>query len=275
MRIVRRAAVLLGAVAIAFPLYGANLKLISSLLDNAYKNQIVTLRTFYDGSTLRYSSDGSFIEGGKPGPWTLDASLRIQNVHLGSKELLITGKRIWYVYDPRRKKLVPFLGSPVTVEIASGPATVSIANLQTAIAKVILTGKERFTDFVPDYWKPYLLHPAMAPERLDTIFNDKVPGLYKVGNGVTAPKVIRNPQPTQPQYTEAARNAKVQGVIMLGMTIGTDGRVGSIVVLQPLGLGTDEGAVRAVRAWKFTPALWDGHPVPVRLEVDVTFRLVH
>jgi TonB family protein len=57
------------------------------------------------------------------------------------------------------------------------------------------------------------------------------------------------------------------------IVVGADGSVPEAVVLQPLGLGLDESALRTVRGWKFKPATRDGKPIPVRLVMEVSFKL--
>jgi TonB family protein len=58
----------------------------------------------------------------------------------------------------------------------------------------------------------------------------------------------------EPPYTEEARKAKVQGTITLRVLIGADGRAKRVQVLKGLGLGLDERATEAIRAWRFVPA---------------------
>jgi hypothetical protein len=48
---------------------------------------------------------------------------------------------------------------------------------------------------------------------------------------------------------------------------------GTVVISRSLGMGLDEKALAAVRQWKFEPALKDGRPVPVQINVEVNFRL--
>jgi len=58
----------------------------------------------------------------------------------------------------------------------------------------------------------------------------------------------------EPPYTEEARKAKLQGSVTLRVLIGADGRAKRVQILQGLGLGLDERASEAVRAWRFSPA---------------------
>ena len=62
---------------------------------------------------------------------------------------------------------------------------------------------------------------------------------------------------------------------MLGLVVGPDGKPRDIKVQRTLGLGLDEKAIEAVSTWRFEPALKDGKPVPVQINVEVKFRLLN
>jgi TonB family protein len=95
-------------------------------------------------------------------------------------------------------------------------------------------------------------------------------GVFRVGGGVSAPKAIYSPDP---EYSEEARKAKYQGVCVLSLIVGPDGKPRDIHVARSLGLGLDEKAIEAVNQWKFEPAQKDGKPVAVAINVEVQFRL--
>lgn len=95
-------------------------------------------------------------------------------------------------------------------------------------------------------------------------------GVFRVGGGVSAPKRIYDPDP---EYSEEARKAKYQGVCVLYVVIGPDGKTRDIRVQRTLGLGLDEKAIEAVRTWRFEPAMKDGRPVAVAVNIEVTFHL--
>jgi TonB family protein len=95
-------------------------------------------------------------------------------------------------------------------------------------------------------------------------------GVYSVGGGVSEPVPIYKPDPA---YSEEARKAKYQGTVVLWIVVDAAGVVTDCRVVKPLGLGLDEKAVETVRTWKFKPAMRNGTPVPVRVMVEVSFRL--
>jgi protein TonB len=64
----------------------------------------------------------------------------------------------------------------------------------------------------------------------------------------------------------------VQGVVILEVIIGSDGKVQDARVLRSIPL-LDQAAVDAVRQWEFTPTLLNGSPVPLVMTVTVQFTL--
>ncbi len=95
-------------------------------------------------------------------------------------------------------------------------------------------------------------------------------GAYRVGGGVSGPKLIYQPDP---EYSEEARKAKYQGTCVLWVVVGADGKPRDIRVARTLGLGLDEKAIEAVKTWRFEPGKKDDKPVATMINVEVTFRL--
>ncbi len=96
-------------------------------------------------------------------------------------------------------------------------------------------------------------------------------GPPRIGPGITPPKLLSR---REPQYSAEARSAKLQGAVVLQAEIGDAGQVGSIAVIEPLGMGLDAKAEEALRTWKFSPALRDGRPLAVSIVVDIQFALL-
>jgi TonB family protein len=78
----------------------------------------------------------------------------------------------------------------------------------------------------------------------------------------------------EPEYTDEARRAKVQGTVILHIEVDTRGQAQNITVRQSLGLGLDERAVEAVRRWRFRPGYRQGKPWVTAAMVQVNFRLL-
>ena len=95
-------------------------------------------------------------------------------------------------------------------------------------------------------------------------------GAYRVGGGVSGPRLTFSPDP---EYSEEARKAKFQGTCVLWVVVGADGKPRDIRVARTLGLGLDEKAIEAVKTWRFEPGKKDDKPVATMINVEVTFRL--
>jgi len=91
-------------------------------------------------------------------------------------------------------------------------------------------------------------------------------------NGVGVPTCAYCPDA---KYSEDARRAKFQGVVILQVVVTPDGRATQIEVLNSPGLGLDREAVVAVDNWRFKPALGPNRePVATRITIEVQFRLL-
>jgi TonB family protein len=95
-------------------------------------------------------------------------------------------------------------------------------------------------------------------------------GVLRVGGGVSAPTVVYK---VEPDYTEEARAAKLQGTVVLTVEVDPTGTATNIKVRRSLGLGLDEKAIESVKQWKFKPGQKDGKPVSVPVTIEVNFRL--
>ena len=93
---------------------------------------------------------------------------------------------------------------------------------------------------------------------------------YKPGGDVKAPALVKE---FKPKYTPNAMRAGVQGTVTLAVTVQADGSVGDVKVNKPLHAELDEEAVATVRKWQFKPGTKGGEPVPVLVEIEMTFRL--
>jgi TonB family protein len=93
---------------------------------------------------------------------------------------------------------------------------------------------------------------------------------HQPDRGVTMPHAIFMPDP---EYSEQARKKKIQGTVVISLTVTVDGTTRDIKVVKGVGYGLDEKAVEAVSRWKFSPALKDGEPIEKEMSVEVAFRL--
>lgn len=86
-------------------------------------------------------------------------------------------------------------------------------------------------------------------------------------NGVGKPQCVYCPEP------EKTPKPKISGVVLLDVTVMTDGKITDPIVVKGPGMGLNEKALEQVRTWKLKPARGpDGKPVKCRVRVEVTFH---
>ena len=97
-------------------------------------------------------------------------------------------------------------------------------------------------------------------------------GIYRPGNGVVSPQLIFDPRPN---YTSDAMRAKIQGIVTMEAVVMPDGSVGAVQIVRSLDqtFGLDQEAIRTVKKWRFRPGTRFGQPVPVLVEIEMTFTL--
>ncbi len=97
-------------------------------------------------------------------------------------------------------------------------------------------------------------------------------GVYRPGNGVNLPRVLRE---VKPQYTADAMRAKVQGTVLLECVVNSDGTVGNVEIVRSLDrtFGLDQEAIKAAKQWRFAPGTRFGEPVAVLVTIELTFTL--
>lgn len=75
------------------------------------------------------------------------------------------------------------------------------------------------------------------------------------------------------QYTKMARRARLQGVVILRLTISETGQVMDVTALKEMAMGLTENAIAAAEQWKCRPATLDGDSVAAYLDATVNFQL--
>ena len=139
--------------------------------------------------------------------------------------------------------------------------------------KVFLFSGEIFPENLPAYWKPWVECLVKKMKECDPSQDIKQildPSILKVGSGVSAPKVKSR---VEPRYTQLAKDARLTGLVTFFAVISKVGRIESMRIIQPLGLGLDEAAAEALSQWTFEPAQSNGQSVSVSTQIEVKFDL--
>jgi protein TonB len=95
-------------------------------------------------------------------------------------------------------------------------------------------------------------------------------GARQIGGGVSAPILLYK---VDPEFSEEARRSKTAGNVLVNLWVDENGNPSHVHVIRGIGMGLDEKAVAAVKLYKFKPAMENGRPVMVELNIDVTFHI--
>ncbi len=95
---------------------------------------------------------------------------------------------------------------------------------------------------------------------------------HQATNGANAPvEITFKPKP---DYTDEGRKQKINGEVRLEVLFKSDGQIHVVRVLQGLGYGLDEQAVKAAEQIKFKPALHEGQPIDSVAQIHIIFELI-
>lgn len=176
----------------------------------------------------------------------------------------------------------PSDASQVQAEIAAAPAeerpadpssvttTTSPAHaaqvLKDALDAIFAPGLDaRMMASMPAFWQRY--YQAAADK---TDYRPKDPSILRQNTVDTKARLLTTFEPGSNEY---AQSNGVAGMALYHAVVDADGKVSEVAVARPIGFGLDENAVSAIRNAKFSPAMKDGKPVPVMLDLVVQFRI--
>jgi outer membrane biosynthesis protein TonB len=138
--------------------------------------------------------------------------------------------------------------------------------LNKAMDSVLSTGLDpKMLSGLPDYWQEYFRSQSQHKPYMPADA-----AVRTLGDGVTAPKVLNSIDPVSNQY---AQEFGIAGVEMVRTVVDANGVPRQMAIGRPIGFGLDEKAVEAVKNSRFRAATLNGQPVPVIIDLVVTFRI--
>ncbi len=138
--------------------------------------------------------------------------------------------------------------------------------LKEALDNIFAQGFDsRMMDSMPGFWKLYY---EAAEEKTD--YRPKDPAVLRQSMVDQKARLVTQFEPPSNEY---AQDHGVAGMCLYHVVIGADGKPGEIAVARPIGFGLDESAVDSIHKATFEPAMKDGKPVPVMLDLVVEFRI--
>jgi len=238
-------------------------------LNSAYKGKTLLLRNFYTGDTLTYGSDGQLLKPSTQGPWTL-GGIEITDIVVAESGIEIKGNRMGAVFENGKLSFVKVGKLQIHID-RNKPEK----NWDAAIRQILIDRQEDLRPLLPDYWQPYLSGSDAKSRReaWTSSIEKRDPGAsppVDVKPGVISPpRAVDSPEP---KFTKEAASRHFEGLSRLMVVVNASGSVENIAILDPLGMGLDEQAVKAVQQWRFQPAMKGGEPVRVQISIEVDFR---
>ena len=123
----------------------------------------------------------------------------------------------------------------------------------------------RMMSHLPDYWQEYFTSKSQHRQFMPSDASIKV-----VSEGMTPPKVLNS---IDPSSNEFAQKYGIAGMELLRTVVDATGVPRQMAIARPIGFGLDEKAVDAIKNSHFRPATLNGQPVPVVIDLVVTFRI--
>jgi len=272
---------------------------------NRFKGKVLLLRHPLQSNSQQYGSDGKVLSSAAEGAWTVYSGVLVDKMKLQPDLLQIRGRRILFFFPDGRltsmefrtikNRLYPPFPPQIKLELQLDHALGSPEEVRTAIGRVFLMNTSDLVDALPEFWRGCLrdqlvydptaqpelswrdpprkqpgIQPSTAGAMVRTDPDDKIQTIYHVGSEVKPPAAIYSPEPN---FSDAARYEKFQGVVVMSLVIARDGSVRQVRLLRPVGMGLDDQAVARVKTWRFSPGTRNGEPVAIELNIEVAFNL--
>lgn len=225
-------------------------------LNHDYQNHILGVRYPIHGGDQRFDGDGHPLNAGAAQEWELYGGILIYKVSLKTDQLRVEGQRVApsdRVEDG--KAVFILLGKKINFDIHLDHPVASMDEARKILGSVFYLDERD-----AEHRKPELRRTRDSTE------NQKVSRLSMS----EMPRIIYKPEPA---FSEAARQAKFQGIVALTVVVDSSGAISSMKIERGLGLGLDEQAFASLKKWRFTPPTHNGEPVNIRMQIQVDFHL--
>lgn len=154
---------------------------------------------------------------------------------------------------------------PNSVTTTTSPAHANRL-LKDSLSSIFAEGlDQRMMAEMPAFWKFYY---QAAAAKVD--YRPSDPSIYRQNTVDQKAMLLSKFEPDSNEYAQANG---IAGMALYHTVVNTDGKAGEIAIARPIGFGLDENAVAAIRKASFQPAVKDGKPVAVLLDLVVQFRI--
>lgn len=239
------------------------------------KGKYLVLRNAYSESNLSFGARGNLQGKGTPAPVSLNGVFQVDSVKLGPRWIEMKGARAALYLDRRSQKVQGVkTGERIRIRVESDQDIGSLTQAETLLGMIFYDGSY-LASLQSRYWK------QLAPEGKESEVAKK--GGQPIGMlwgerpvYAVEPGIVDPPSPTytpDPEYSEQARQDRVSGSSKWRMYLNERGQPEIIEISTALEKTLDLKTVDALRNWRFKPAMKNGVPVAVRVDVEVNFSI--
>jgi TonB family protein len=231
-------------------------------------NKPLYLRGSYREDNLHFDAAGKLLSTSAPLTFTL-CGVDIWKVQLQSDKLLLEGKRVGIEFVADTPKRVRLKGSGFSIKGESIHIEIDGAqDFGPALNAIFANGLADLAPSLPEYWQPYARKHFLVSVDTKPPTNLKSKPDKHAG-AVTAPRLLKS---AEAKWSQPAHALRYSGTSLINFVIAKDSSLQDFSVVRPIGMGLDEQAIAAVTQYVFQPAVQNGEPIAVEINVEVNFR---
>ncbi|HEV2575804.1 MAG TPA: energy transducer TonB [Acidobacteriaceae bacterium] len=243
--------------------------------DSVIKQQLV-LRSFSGEDVVHAVWAGTALEVDQP-RWRTIGVLDVNSVQMKHHELILLCTRRVLMRDASGKFALSDGERSVEIDVdLKGADPVQV--LPQLKQQLFYSSTDEAVAAVPKRLQGMLpaREPGSGPRRAGGVMCDCAEEGTDACSGRNPREGLRPPRATytpDPEYSEEARNAGINGDVLVALVVDETGRATDLWVARPAGYGLDETSVNAVRQYEFQPATCHGQPIAMPLNVEVNFHI--
>jgi TonB family protein len=231
-------------------------------------NKPLYLRGSYHEDNLHFDAAGKLLSTSTPLAFTL-CGVDIWKVQLQPDKLILEGKRVGIEFVGDVPKRVQLKGSGFSIKGESIHIEIDGAqDFGPALNAIFANGLADLAPSLPDYWQPYAHKHFLVPVDTAPPLKPK-PKPDKSAGAITAPILIKS---AEAQWSQPAHVLRYSGSSLINFVIAKDSSLQDFSIVRPIGMGLDEQAIAAVNQYVFQPAVQNGDPIAVEINIEVHFR---
>jgi TonB family protein len=252
----RKTGILFLAV-LLFQSAAAHAESVKDALNHKYKKQVLALRSPFISGDQKFDSAGQSLGPRPTATWLIYGGIYVEKLNLSSDNLRMEGPCAVFAGMKKGKLVLIRFSKSQRIEIHLDQPLNSLEDAEAVMGRVFLLGADAAQHAKPEFRRSD-----------DNTPDDEIYHVKK--DNVLPPRPTYTPEP---EFSEEARRARFQGIVVLKIVINKEGNIVRVRLERALGMGLDQNAMEGVERWRFTPATRNGQPVAVEMNIEVAFNL--